>query len=65
MKKVILFLSVVALVSCGGGSSSDVVVDSVKVDTVVVDTLPVADTAAVVNPEVSGGGGVQDGSEIK
>lgn len=58
MKKVFLILSIVALASCGGGSSSETVTDSVKVDsTVVVDSVKVVDSVA--------GGGVQDGSEVK
>jgi hypothetical protein len=64
MKKVFLILSIVALASCGGSSSTETVVDSTKVDSVVVmDTVPVVDSAVVTEPVV--GGPLQDGSEIK
>ncbi len=66
MKKLVLILSVFALVSCGGSSSSsDVAVDSTVVDSVVVDTISVVDTTATVVEPVTSGGGSQDGSITK
>jgi hypothetical protein len=50
MKKVIAILSIVALVSCGGGNSSEVVVDSTSVDSALV-----SDTAVVLDSVQLGG----------
>jgi uncharacterized protein YcfL len=52
MKKVLVVLSAFALLSCGGGQSTEVVTDSVSVDSsVVVDTVVVpVDTAVSVVP---------------
>jgi hypothetical protein len=64
MKKVFLLLSIVALVSCGGASTTENVVDSTKIDSVpAVDTMMAMDSTVVVEPVV--GGPVQDGSEVK
>jgi hypothetical protein len=64
MKKVILGLAVMALVSCGGSSTSDNVADTTALatDTLVVTDSVVIDSSAVGIPE---GGGKQDGSIIK
>ena len=52
MKKVIAILSVVALVSCGGGNSSEVVADSTSVDSVLVsDTTLVLDSVQLGGPQ--------------
>lgn len=56
MKKVLVVLSAFALLSCGDGQSTEVVTDSVSVDTVLVsDTVVVpVDTAVVeVSPVVA------------
>lgn len=64
MKKVLVVLFSVALMSCGGNQSTEVLTDSTSVDsTVVVDSVLVSDTTETV--EVVSGGGVQDGQEIK
>ena len=48
MKKVLVVLSAFALLSCGDGQSTEVVTDSVSVDTVLVaDTVVSVDTAVV------------------
>lgn len=55
MKKVLVVLSAFALLSCGNGQSTEVVTDSVSVDTVLVaDTVVSVDTPVVeVSPVVS------------
>ena len=52
MKKVLVVLSAFALLSCGDGQSTEIVTDSVSVDSsVVVDTVVVpVDTAVSVVP---------------
>jgi len=61
MKKVIVMLSIFALASCGGASTSKEVKDSTAVDsTVVVDSVAAADSAVVADTASapkSGGGG--------
>lgn len=48
MKKVLALLSIVALASCGGASTSEEVKDSTVVDSVLVsDSAVVADSVAV------------------
>ena len=55
MKKIVALLSIMALVSCGGSSTTDqVVTDSVVTDTVIVDSVPVVDS---VSMNTAGGGG--------
>ena len=53
MKKVLVVLSAFALLSCGDGQSTEVVTDSVSVDTVLVDdTMVSVDTAVVESSPV-------------
>lgn len=53
MKKVLVVLSAFALLSCGDGQSTEVVTDSVSVDTVLVDdTVVSVDTAVVESSPV-------------
>lgn len=47
MKKVAVILSLVALVSCGGGDSTNSTVDSTVVDSVKVDSVNVDSTVSV------------------
>lgn len=64
MKKVLAILSIVALASCGGGSSTDSSVDSTAVDSVLVDTVLVSDTLLKVD-SVELGGPQTESSEVK
>lgn len=54
MKKIVALLSILALVSCGGATTDQVVTDSVVVDTVLVDSVPVVDSTTM---NTTGGGG--------
>jgi len=58
MKKVLVLLSIVALASCGGASTSEEVKDSTVVDSVVAsDSAVVVDSAVVADTVVSVNGG--------
>ena len=65
MKKTIFAMAMMALVSCGGSSETAPVADSTVVtDTVAVDSVSVGDATENAG-DIQGGGGHQDGSEIK
>ena len=64
MKKVLAILSIVALASCGGGSSTDSSVDSTAVDSVLMDTVLVSDSLLKVD-SVELGGPQPGSSEVK
>ena len=64
MKKVLAILSIVALASCGGSSSTDSSVDSTSVDSVIVDTMLVSDSLPKVD-SVELGGPQTESSEVK
>jgi len=53
MKKVVLFLAVAALTSCGGSVSTE---SSTSDSTSVIDSTLVADTTVVADTVVAGGG---------
>ncbi len=49
MKKALLLLSIVALVSCGGSATTEEVKDSTDVDSIVIDNPVIIDSAAKVD----------------